>query len=94
MQRLPEWPHEEKILKFSPREKQVWTMIVRGYPNKEIALALGIKVKTVEAHKSRIAVKLGVPSVREVRNLAITALLHENEQLRNRLELLGVAADF
>ena len=37
-------------------------MVAHGYTNKEIASSLGITVKTVESHKTRIMQKLGITS--------------------------------
>ncbi len=61
----------EKRKKLSPREVEVLKLLVRGYTNKEIALALGISVKTVEAHRKRISEKLEVSSRAELVEFAI-----------------------
>jgi DNA-binding NarL/FixJ family response regulator len=42
----------------SEREKEVLTLIAKGYSNKEIAEQLIISVKTVETHKSNVMEKL------------------------------------
>ena len=47
---------------LTSREQQIVTMVAHGYTNKEIASSLGIMVKTVESHKSRIMQKLGITS--------------------------------
>lgn len=47
---------------LTSREQQIVTMVAHGYTNKEIASSLGITVKTVESHKSRIMQKLGITS--------------------------------
>lgn len=93
MQTLPEWPVNSGQRALTYREKQVWDLVVRGYPNREIASQLCISIKTVEAHKTNIAKKYGITSVRELRNLAVIILLRENEKLKERLELLGIAAE-
>lgn len=43
---------------LSEREKEVLTLIAKGFANKEIAEKLFISVKTVEAHKSKLMEKL------------------------------------
>lgn len=43
---------------LSDREKEVLTLIAKGYSNKEIAEKLVISVKTVETHKSKVMEKL------------------------------------
>jgi DNA-binding NarL/FixJ family response regulator len=43
---------------LTERESEVVTLIARGYGNSEIAARLGISVKTVETHKTRIMDKM------------------------------------
>jgi DNA-binding NarL/FixJ family response regulator len=45
---------------LSERERQVLTGIARGFSNKELAVALGLSVKTVETYKMRVGEKLGL----------------------------------
>jgi DNA-binding NarL/FixJ family response regulator len=47
---------------LTDREQEVVTMIALGHTNKEIASALGISVKTVEAHKTNVMQKLEINS--------------------------------
>jgi DNA-binding NarL/FixJ family response regulator len=47
---------------LTSREQQIVTTVAHGYTNKEIAASLGITVKTVESHKTRIMQKLGITS--------------------------------
>ena len=49
-------------LELSTREMEVASLAARGYSNKEIAAALEISIKTVEAHKTRLMAKLGLSS--------------------------------
>jgi NarL family two-component system response regulator LiaR len=42
------------------RERDVLTLICRGYANKRIALELGVSEKTVKAHVGHLLAKLGV----------------------------------
>jgi two-component system response regulator NreC len=48
---------------LSIRETQILRLIAEGKENREIALALGISVRTVEAHRARIMLKLDLESV-------------------------------
>lgn len=48
---------------LTPREIEVKDLLLAGKNNKEIADNLGISVRTVEAHRSRILEKLGYRSV-------------------------------
>lgn len=43
---------------LSPREQQVLRHLASGRSNREISLDLGISVKTVETHRSRIMLKI------------------------------------
>jgi DNA-binding NarL/FixJ family response regulator len=45
---------------LSDREREVLTLIARGYSNKRIALELGITERTVKAHATSIFERLGV----------------------------------
>ena len=49
-------------IQFSEREKQVIGFLIQGRSNKQIALALGVSLRTVEFHLSNIYAKLGVTS--------------------------------
>jgi DNA-binding CsgD family transcriptional regulator len=56
---------------LTPTERRVAELVVEGRPNKEVAAALFVSVKAVEANLSRIYAKLGVRSRSElVRRLA------------------------
>jgi len=50
--------NEDTYSQLSEREKEVLTLIAKGFSNKEIAEKLVLSVKTVENHKSRIMEKL------------------------------------
>lgn len=55
-------PREARPDKLTPRQREVLELVGRGLAAKEIARQLGISVKTVERHKSRIFGALGVPN--------------------------------
>lgn len=48
---------------LSTRETQILRLIAEGKGNREIAESLGISVRTVEAHRARIMLKLDLESV-------------------------------
>ena len=48
---------------LSIRETQILRLIAEGRENREVAQALGISVRTVEAHRARIMLKLDLESV-------------------------------
>lgn len=59
--------------RLSPRERQVLDLAARGFAAKQVARILGISVKTVEHHKSRIFAKLGVPNQAAAVRLALVS---------------------
>ena len=54
---------------LTDRERDVMQLVVEGRPNKLIADALGISVRTVEVHRARVFDKMGVKSAVELANL-------------------------
>ena len=61
----------EKISGLTPRERQVLDLVVASKPNKLIAYALGISIKTVELHRANMMAKLGVRSVPDLMKLVL-----------------------
>jgi DNA-binding CsgD family transcriptional regulator len=59
--------------RLTKREHEVVRRIVESHSNKEIAVLLGISVKTVESHRARIMRKLGLHSIVELVRYAIRA---------------------
>ena len=60
--RLLNWM-EPMTKELSVRETQILRLIAEGKENREIAQVLGISVRTVEAHRARIMLKLDLESV-------------------------------
>lgn len=56
---------------LTPREREVFSLVVRGYSNLEVASALFISVKTVESHKANLKRKLGLRRRSELVRYAI-----------------------
>lgn len=48
--------------RFSPRERQIVSLLASGCANQEIANRLGLRLQTVKNNLSRIYRKLGVPN--------------------------------
>jgi len=57
---------------LTDREREVVRMITLGHTNKEIGATLGISVKTVESHKTKIMQKLGISSRAELVRFAMS----------------------
>jgi RNA polymerase sigma factor (sigma-70 family) len=68
------------VASLTPRESQVFALVVRGKLNKQIAHELGTSERTVKAHRHAIMQKLKVQSVAEAVSIA------------ERLGLLALAA--
>ena len=58
---------------LSEREQEVMAMIAQGLPNKLIAEALHLSVRTVEVHRAKVFDKLEVASAVELANLLNSA---------------------
>jgi PAS domain S-box-containing protein len=70
--KIPLSPDDEQLLqRVSQREREVLQLLASNKCNKEVALALGISVRTVEVHRRRIMEKLGLHSISELIHLAI-----------------------
>jgi FixJ family two-component response regulator len=59
-QELAEW--KRKHHELSTREKQVFSLVVKGLLNKQIASDLGVVEQTVKVHRGRVMSKMGVDS--------------------------------
>jgi DNA-binding NarL/FixJ family response regulator len=55
---------------LSPREREVFDLLIRGFNNGSIARELCISAKTVETHREHILAKLGMHSIVELVRLA------------------------
>ena len=63
--------------RLSPREREIVQLLAEGRSNKEVAVALGISVKTAETHRARIMQKMGFHSVTELVRYAIRTRMIE-----------------
>jgi len=68
----------DPLVGLSPREREVFDLVVRGYSNDNISRELQISIKTVQTHRAKINHKLSVHSTGElVRFAALRGLLSE-----------------
>jgi DNA-binding NarL/FixJ family response regulator len=56
---------------ITPREKQVLSLVARGYGNADIAALLDISVLTVRTHRQRLMEKLGLRNAAEITACAV-----------------------
>jgi RNA polymerase sigma factor (sigma-70 family) len=62
-----------RLEELTPREHEVMDMVTDGKSNREIASALGVSAKTVEAHRARVMDKMRADSLAELVRMALTA---------------------
>ncbi len=64
---------QERLAGLTQREREVMDLIVAGRRNREIAEALQVSIKTVEAHRAKVMQKTGVASLAELVQLIHSA---------------------
>jgi two-component system, LuxR family, response regulator FixJ len=62
-----------RLADLTPREHEVMGMVTDGKSNKEMAAALGVSAKTVEAHRARVMEKMRAESLAELVRMALIA---------------------
>src|SRR5207249_10605105 len=60
----------ERYEKLTPRERQVFALVVSGLINKEAAWELGISEKTIKVHRARVVEKMGARSLPDLVRMA------------------------
>jgi FixJ family two-component response regulator len=60
----------ERVKLLTPRESQVFALVVTGMLNKQIASELGVGEKTIKVHRARVMEKMRARSVAELVRLA------------------------
>jgi len=58
------------IASLTPREREVFELVVRGKMNKQIAAQLGTTERTIKAHRQRVMEKTKVQSLAELVSIA------------------------
>jgi FixJ family two-component response regulator len=59
-----------RLARLTPRETQVFELVVQGRINKQIAQRLGATERTIKAHRHRVMEKMGVGSLAELVSMA------------------------
>jgi RNA polymerase sigma factor (sigma-70 family) len=62
---------EQHLSTLTPRERQVFEMVVKGLLNKQIAAELGASEQTIKVHRGRVMEKMQVASVAELVQAAV-----------------------
>ena len=63
----------DRAAQLTPREREIFDGLVAGQTSREIARTLGLSVRTVEAHRARVLVKMEVESVARLVRLVLLA---------------------
>ena len=63
--------HHVRLASLTPRERQVFDLVVRGKINKQIAHQLGTAERTIKAHRQRVREKMQDQSVAELVSVAV-----------------------
>jgi len=64
---------QARLADLTPREHEVMGMVTDGKSNREIAAALGVTPKTVEAHRARVMEKMRADSLAELVRMVLHA---------------------
>jgi FixJ family two-component response regulator len=59
-----------RLGQLTPREREVFDLVVRGNINKQVARALGCTARTVKAHRNRVMEKMQAQSLAELVSVA------------------------
>jgi FixJ family two-component response regulator len=68
--RIKQGEMQARVAALTPRERQVFDLVVRGRINKQIAHQLGTTERTVKAHRHQVMEKMKVQSVAELVSIA------------------------
>jgi two-component system CheB/CheR fusion protein len=71
------------IAGLTPRQRQVMTMVLAGYPSKNIAADLRISQRTVEKHRAAIMTKTGTKSLATLARLALGVTLKDIDEIES-----------
>jgi RNA polymerase sigma factor (sigma-70 family) len=61
---------QQRFQRLTPREREVFALIVTGRPNKQVAAELGLSEMTVKVHRSQVTKKMRATSIVELARIA------------------------
>jgi DNA-binding NarL/FixJ family response regulator len=61
----------DRFQSLTPRQREVLQLLAEGHTSKQIASILNVSTKTVEFHKGRIKMELGLRSIAELTQFAV-----------------------
>ncbi len=59
-----------RVSALTPREREVFELVIRGHTNKQVACALGCTERTIKAHRHRVMEKTRAETLAELVSLA------------------------
>ena len=59
-----------RVATLTPREREVFELVIRGDTNKQVARALGCAERTIKAHRHKVMEKMQVQTLAELVSLA------------------------
>ena len=73
---------DARLHSLTPRERDVLMPLVKGYTTREIALLLGVSVKTIDQYRSRVMKRMQAQHLPDLVGMAIAAGLVDPLRLR------------
>lgn len=67
---------QERVESLTPREREVFALVVTGMLNKQIAFEMGISEKTIKVHRARVMQKMQAESLADLVRMAEKASVH------------------
>ena len=67
-----------RLARLTPREREVFELIISGKANKQIAARLALSEKTVEFHRAKLKKKLEAESTAELVRMSVLGGPHDN----------------
>jgi RNA polymerase sigma factor (sigma-70 family) len=64
---------QERVESLTPREREVFALVVTGMLNKQIAFEMGISEKTIKVHRARVMQKMQAESLADLVRMAAKA---------------------
>jgi FixJ family two-component response regulator len=61
---------QQRFERLTPREREVFALVVTGRPNKQVAAELGLSEMTVKVHRSQVTKKMRATSIVELARIA------------------------
>jgi FixJ family two-component response regulator len=61
---------QRRFRRLTPREREVFALVVTGRPNKQVAAELGLSEMTVKVHRSQVTKKMQTTSIVELARIA------------------------